>query len=395
MTAGFPEGTPLRRAVELHVQPLRPRPVPAHDVQGRAAGGDRARACWPGWARAQRAEARVAGRRAACSPLVASWPLIRGRAVDDQLLWERDPGGVAATRPTTSTRRGGRARRPARPALRVLRLGRARSTRSCRCWPTRPWRRATPSATPTCARPTCCGPSTRSSSSGARCPGQLDPLLDLLGARTVVAGADDDRTRSGAAPAAEAADVLDQLGAPDARLGRASQPRPRAAGTLGAPRALPQVRAWDRPDAPGLVRVEPDRAATSSSTARPRGSPRSRPFGAPRANARLRGRPRRPAQIRRARRDRDHRLQPAPRPRPSRLAQNAGPVLAADEEPSVDAALLNPFPPRRDAQTVAVYDGIAARARAVLARLPAVPRAPAVRGARRRRARRTGRPTAR
>ena len=44
---------------------------------------------------------------------------------------------------------------------------------------------------------------------------------------------------------------------------------------------------------------------------------------------------------------------------PSRLAQNAGPVLAADEEPSVDAALLNPFP-APDAQTVAVYEGIAA-----------------------------------
>ena len=42
---------------------------------------------------------------------------------------------------------------------------------------------------------------------------------------------------------------------------------------------------------------------------------------------------------------------------PSRLAQNAGPVLAAGEEPSVDAAVLDPFGKGPDAQTVAVYGG--------------------------------------
>ena len=69
---------------------------------------------------------------------------------------------------------------------------------------------------------------------------------------------------------------------------------------------------------------------------------------------------------------------------PSRLAQNAGPVLSAAEEPSVDAAVLNPFAARGpDAQTVAVYDGIEAVTRAVLARVPAVPGEPAVRRARR------------
>ena len=86
-------------------------------------------------------------------------------------------------------------------------------------------------------------------------PSQLDPLLDLLGARTVVAGADDDRTRSGAAPAAEAADVLDQLGRPTRPGGRPRRGRARP-GRSARRGALPQVRAWDRPDAPGLVRVE-------------------------------------------------------------------------------------------------------------------------------------------
>ena len=86
-------------------------------------------------------------------------------------------------------------------------------------------------------------------------PNQLDPLLDLLGARTVLAGADDDRTRSGAAPAAEAADMLDQLGRPDAAWGARANARGRP-GTSARPAGCPQVRAWDRPDAPGLVRVE-------------------------------------------------------------------------------------------------------------------------------------------
>ena len=89
-------------------------------------------------------------------------------------------------------------------------------------------------------------------------PGQLGPLLDLLSAGTVVAGADDDRRRSGAVPAGTAADVLDQLGPPDRRVG-AGAPRSRARpGRSAAARPLPRVRAWDRPSARPLVRVEPD-----------------------------------------------------------------------------------------------------------------------------------------
>ena len=203
-------------------------------------------------------------------------------------------------------------------------------------------------------------------------PGQLDPLLDLLGARTVLAGADDDRTRSGAAPAAEAADVLDQLGSPDHQWGEERE-RPRAAGTLGPPRALPEVRAWDRPDAPGLVRVEPAEprvvvdgsaegvaalaAMEAASGAAEAGGAAGR-GGA--LSARLRG-DLSPAAIARAP---EVVITDSNRRRvlvPSRMAQNAGPVLAASEEPSIDAAVLNPFPDRgSDGQTVAVYDGIAA-----------------------------------
>ena len=104
-------------------------------------------------------------------------------------------------------------------------------------------------------------------------PGQLDPLLDLLGARTVIAGADDDRTRSGAAPAAEAADVLDQLGHADAAWG---EQKPRR-----APRGRSATRSRSRRSAPGTARRRPASSASSRpsrrrwSTAPPRASRRA------------------------------------------------------------------------------------------------------------------------
>ncbi len=181
-------------------------------------------------------------------------------------------------------------------------------------------------------------------------PGQLDPLLDLLGARVVVAGADDDRSRSGAAPAAEAADVLDQLGEPDATWG---EPRGRArapSGTLGEPRAR-------RPCARGTG--PPRRASSESSPSGPRWSWTARRKGSrrwPRFEDASAGRS--PvARLAYAADVAPATIAAAPevvitdsnRRRvlvPSRLAQNAGPVLAASEEPSVDAAVLNPFPDR-------------------------------------------------
>jgi hypothetical protein len=44
MVAGFPEGTPLRRALTFTYNNRPARPVPAHDLQGRAAPGPRSRA---------------------------------------------------------------------------------------------------------------------------------------------------------------------------------------------------------------------------------------------------------------------------------------------------------------------------------------------------------------
>ena len=134
------------------------------------------------------------------------------------------------------------------------------------------------------------------------------------------------------------------------------EPRPRAAGTLGAARALPQVRAWDRPGAPGLVRVEPvDPEVVVDGSGE--GLAALAAFG-PVGDVAYAG-DLTTEQIRRAG---EIVITDSNRRRilvPSRLAQNAGPVLAAGEQPSVDAALLNPFP-SPDAQTVAVYGDIAA-----------------------------------
>ena len=91
-------------------------------------------------------------------------------------------------------------------------------------------------------------------------PGQLRPLLDLMGVGAVVQGADDDRARSGAVPASSAASALRALGAPARAFG---PPRtvPGAAGTLEPAARLPQVRRWSVPTG-GMVRVLPRDGAT-------------------------------------------------------------------------------------------------------------------------------------
>ena len=105
-------------------------------------------------------------------------------------------------------------------------------------------------------------------------PGQLDPLLDLMGARTVVHGADDDRTRSGAAPAAEAADVLDAA----RRARRGVGPVRAAPARRGNARRRRRAAAGPRLGPPGGARPRARRAAGAAprwSTARPKASPRA------------------------------------------------------------------------------------------------------------------------
>jgi arabinofuranan 3-O-arabinosyltransferase len=88
-------------------------------------------------------------------------------------------------------------------------------------------------------------------------PGQLAPLLSLIGVRSVVTGADDDLARSDAPAPADAAAVLSAqpgFARPSRTYGPAARFDPSG---LGPAVKLPQVRRYDLPSARGLVRVEP------------------------------------------------------------------------------------------------------------------------------------------
>ena len=307
MAAGFPEGTPLRRASNFTynhfalVQFLRttykagPLVVIGLAVLAGLGAAHVPRRAWlvP----------------LLVLPLVASWPLIRGRAVDDQLLWERIPAAWVDAAEHVDARARPRGR-PARSAVRLLRLG-----RDDRPDPAGPGRHARRHAQrrrlrrPARDRPAVDRRRARPAAAGG--PGQLDPLLDLLGARTVVAGADDDRTRSGAAPAAEAADVARSAGAPFGRLGAG---RAAAAGG-GDARGGAGAAAGARLGPAGRARARARRAGRSGGRRRRlrRRAGRARGVRSRRRRG-LRGRshgftdpPRR--------RDRHHRFQPAPDPR--------------------------------------------------------------------------------
>ena len=190
---------------------------------------------------------------------VAGWPRSRagrssrGRALDSRLTWERDPGGLGATRRTTSTdggRRPARGRAP-RPALRDY-----------------DWGGTVDPILPALAdRPVAVRYAVPYAdlravdllwtvdglvSSERALPGQLGPLLDLLGAATVVAGADDDRAAAAPRPR-PTPDVLDQLGAPDERWGPVRLER-RAAGRSAPRRAAARARLGPAGRAAGRAR---------------------------------------------------------------------------------------------------------------------------------------------
>ena len=307
---GLPGGHAAAPGVELHVQPLRPGPVPAHDLQGRAAGGARARGARRAGRRA-RARAGVAGRRAraAAGRVLAAGP--RARASTTSCCGSAIPAAWQRRR-RPRRRDGGTAAPSSCPASSTpTTTGAGRSTRSCPSLADTPvatrnavgyadlratdllWtrRRARPAA----ARGARAS-STRCSTCSARARWSPAPTTTAPAAARRPPPRPPTCSTSWARPT---------------RPWGAGEPRPRAAGTLGAPRALPQVRAWDRPDAPGLVRVEPDRAGRSSSTAPPKGWPRSPRSGASADVAYagdLTAAADPPAQ-----RGRDHRLQPAPR----------------------------------------------------------------------------------
>ena len=131
----LPRGHAASQSVELHVQPLPSGPVPAHDLQGRPAGRARAWRSSP-----------ACGRRAPRERLlfvvlavVACWPLVRGQAIDDQLPGTTSPRAWQQAADHVDADASGTAAPSSCPAsCTPTTTGAGRSTRSSRRSPTKP-----------------------------------------------------------------------------------------------------------------------------------------------------------------------------------------------------------------------------------------------------------------
>jgi arabinofuranan 3-O-arabinosyltransferase len=194
-------------------------------------------------------------------------------------------------------------------------------------------------------------------------PGQLEPLLRLMGARAVVTGSDDDISRSGAVnPAAAAGELAGQgLDEPSRAYGpdrTVSPPR----GELGRPAELPQVRRYDIPPGRGLVSVAPagppaivDGSADGLAGMAAFGAlPGRAPilYAGDLTAGQLRREARRGAEVVVTDSNRRRRFVP------EFAHQNLGAALPEDEEIDENYALIEPFPERGpEAQTVAALRG--------------------------------------
>jgi arabinofuranan 3-O-arabinosyltransferase len=198
---------------------------------------------------------------------------------------------------------------------------------------------------------------------GRLLPGQLLPLVRLMGAGAVVTGSDDDASRSGAVNAASAAAELDRQGL--ARPSRAYGPRRSVeppAGELGSARELPQVRRYDVRGARGIVHVDSAGPATIvdggaeglAALAAFGDLPESSPlfYAGDLSAAQLRRQAAGGAELVVSDSNRRRRFVP------EFGRQNLGATLGENEPLDENHALIEPFPLRgSDAQTVAVLEG--------------------------------------
>lgn len=193
-------------------------------------------------------------------------------------------------------------------------------------------------------------------------PGQLDPLLSLIGVRSVVTGADDDLARSDApAPADAAAQLASQPGfaAPARAYGLVKRFTPTG---LGPSVALPEVRRYDLPSSRGLVRVEP-RAAPTVVDGSADALAELAAFGAlPAQRTLLYSGDLTASQLRGAlARGGDLVISDSNRRQAfvaASLDQNTGPVLTSEQNVSADGFILDPFGRGPDYETVAAYTGV-------------------------------------
>jgi len=193
-------------------------------------------------------------------------------------------------------------------------------------------------------------------------PGQLSPLLGLIGVRQVVTGTDDDLARSDAPPPA---DVATELAAQPgfAHAARAYGPVSSFAPTgPGVPLRLPQVRRYDLPAARGLIRIEP-RGAPTVVDGSAAGIASLAAFGAlPVQGSLLYSGDLSPAALRTALAaggtlaitDSNRRQAFVV----GSLEQNSGPTLTAAQALSADGYDFDPFARGPDFETVAQYTGV-------------------------------------
>ncbi|HUZ84508.1 MAG TPA: alpha-(1-_3)-arabinofuranosyltransferase family protein, partial [Gaiellales bacterium] len=196
-------------------------------------------------------------------------------------------------------------------------------------------------------------------------PGQLQPLLDLMSVRRVVAATDDNSPLSGAlTPQAAAQTLATQAGL--RRPARSFGPQRSFASppqTADPPAILPQVRIYDT-SARGLVRVEPAAQPTVvdgsaqgiADLAALRQLPKSRPlfYAGDESPATIRAQAQAGADV--VITDSNRRQVFVA----SRMRANQGATIPAGQPFSADAALLDPFASRgSNAQTVAAFTGAA------------------------------------
>ena len=273
MTAGFPAGTPLRKAMETtyrHVTAVQfmrttQKAAPLVAVGLAVLLGLGAQQAWA-WLR--RRSLRLPARRVllAGSPLMllalialGALPLIRGDAIDSQMTWKSIPAAWRAA--------GRDLDRTLAPNTRALIL-------PGQIFAFYDWGGTGDAILPRLtSKPVAVRYETPYSDLHADnlldtvdnlvqqrrlVPGELAPLLRLMGAGAVISGSDDDITRSGALDPAAAAGVLAGQGLTTAtRSYGATRALPPARGDVGPPTPLPQVRRYDIPDPRGLVHVDP------------------------------------------------------------------------------------------------------------------------------------------
>lgn len=368
MTVGFPEGTPLRRGVTgayNHLPSIRflrttykAGPLVALGLAGLGGLGA---ATVQQHVHAPRRILLWVGILGAL--VLAAWPMLRGRAVDSQVVWDRIPSGWTQA---------------ARDLDRTLPHDERALVLPGQLYAFYRWGGTVDPILPALTdRPVAVryvtpygdlhGTDLLWTIDGLvqqerTLPGQLAPLVRLLSAGDVVTGSDDDFHRSGAADPVSAARTLAGQGfdRPTASYGRSTR-EPAPAGDLGRGAVLPEVRRYRVGGAQPLVRLEPTRAGTVLDGSAQGVADLAAFDGLPSGSLLYAGDLDRGQLRAAAERGAPIVISDSNRRRIiviSRMRQNAGPTLGPDDPISEDSAVLNPFPLRGTAgQTVAVLHG--------------------------------------